>query len=65
MSEDKTWSMIWTDELEELKSSIQRVRKLHQKHKYVSFGDVGLECKCCEKDYPCATIKALGSDTNE
>jgi hypothetical protein len=55
--------MIWTDELKELKDSIQRVRELHYKTN-------GGYCHCCCQGsiecepfpYPCPTIKALDGE---
>lgn len=50
------------DENKKFRLQLQAVRELHKKHKFVSFGDTYTQCQCCEKDYPCATIKALDGE---
>jgi len=59
MKKQKTWSMIWTDELKELESSIQRVRELHAREEDAESYEI---CDYCCMLYPCPTIKALDGE---
>lgn len=59
------------DELGRLRSSVERVRKLHHPEQvgigWVSGGPERTEefCCHCEEYFPCATTRALGGGTDE
>jgi hypothetical protein len=44
------------------KKAVERVRELHKEHIFTGLGGTYVECRCCERDYPCATIKALDGE---
>ena len=62
MSKQKTWSMIWTDELKELEGSVKRVRELHEPVPCTDEGECCQICDYCGYVYPCMTIEALDGE---